>query len=111
MSNMAPLARPSIKNVLPGKASWPAYRQLVAQERIPALKLLIKHFQPRVVLFHGKAAWRDYGVRETFGLQTRLGELHVYPNERLLLTPFLTRGFSNLNRDRVVELLGDWLRS
>ena len=110
MSNMAPLARPSIKNVLPDNVSWPAYRKLVAKERIPALKSLIQHFQPRAVLFHGKAAWRDYGVRETFGLQTLSGELHVYPNERLLFSPFLLRGFSNENRDRAVDLLSDWLR-
>lgn len=111
MSNMAPLARPSIKDVLPGNVSWPAYRQLVAQERIPALRSLIQHFQPRAVLVHGKAAWRGYGVRETFGLQTLSGELHAYPNERLLLTPFLLRGFSNANRDRAVELLSGWLRN
>lgn len=108
MSNMAPLARPSIKDVLPS-VSWAAYRQLVANERIPALKALIRHFQPRAVLFHGTTAWRAYGVRETFGLQPLTGQMQAYQNERILFTRFLLRGFANKDRDSAVQTLKDWL--
>lgn len=48
ISNMAPLAHPSIKDVLPG-VSWPDYRQSVIEQRGPALVALIRHFSLRAV--------------------------------------------------------------
>lgn len=108
MSNMAPLARSGINEKLIG-IDFASYRNQVRQRRIPALRELIEQFRPRAVIFHGSTAWRDYRVRESFGVDVQEERVQCYPEHRLLFTCFLTQGFSNHDQDRVVGILIRWL--
>jgi hypothetical protein len=108
MSNMAPLARPSVAHPLNG-VSWPVYRQRVIQERIPMLRALILAFRPKAVLVHGAGAWRTYMVREAFDLPLPAGRIQSFPDRGLVFTNFLLRGFPNTDRDAVVAVLRQWL--
>jgi len=108
MSNMAPLARPSVTHPLHG-VSWPAYRQRVIQERIPMLRGLLAEFRPKAVLIHGASAWRTYMVREAFDLPALTGRIQSHPDRGLIFTNFLLRGFPNTDRDAVVGILRQWL--
>src|SRR3546814_4772842 len=82
------------------------YRQRVIEERVPALKRLIDHYRPRAVIFHGKAGWRDYGVREVFGVTLDDRRIADYPEHGLIFTNFFSRRFEiggALCRERVCQ--------
>ena len=108
ISNMAPLGRPSTNVKLMG-VDGASYRDRVRRERIPALRELAGQFQPRAIVFHGSGAWRDYQVRESFGVYLQKGQIQFCDEQRLLFTPFLTQGLSNADQDRVVEILKGWM--
>lgn len=90
LSNMAPFPRPSISTPVAGIEPG-AYVQLVREARIPLLGSVIQEFRPAAVVFHGKSAWRNYRVREHFGLPPNEGRVLAYPEQRIAFAPFFTR--------------------
>lgn len=116
MSNIAPLARKSVSTELTTVGAKD-YAVRVRTERVANLKRLVEHFAPAVVVFHGKTAWRDYGVQEAFGLQ-RIPALPgaprvlAYPDAGIMLTNFFTTrygSFSTSDREHVIRYTRQWL--
>jgi hypothetical protein len=109
LSNMAPFPRPSLRSPLPGIHPV-TYDSLVREVRIPWLITLLRGLRPAAAVFHGKSAWRRYGVRESIGLPVQQGHLLLYPAEGLAFAPFFTRRHGILSEADIGALTG-FLRS
>lgn len=115
MSNMAPLPRPSEANRHEG-ISGAEYTEKVACEYIPRLCAALNECAPKAVIFHGKGAFRAYGVGKAFGLDHTVKPeithgLEIYEDRRIVVCGNFSRGstFTNAEKGYVTEKLRGWL--
>lgn len=116
MSNMAPLPRPSEQNLHDGISSA-EYTRKVASEYIPRLCAAIDGCAPKTIIFHGRGAFRTYGVAKALGLDHTdrpefTAGLEIYDDRRIVVCGNFSRGstFTNAHKSYVTEKLRGWLR-
>ena len=110
MSNMAPLPRNAMAMRHPD-LDEDAYRKQIIDQRIPTLAALIQKFLPRAVVFHGRSAWKQYRVREKFGITLSEDRIQSCQEGRLVFTNFFSRRyglFGPQDQQSLVNLLTDW---
>jgi len=116
MSNMAPLPRPSEGAVHEGVSSA-EYATKVTSEYIPRLCAAIESCSPKAVIFHGKGAFRSYGIAKALGLDRAAkpqitNGFEIYEDRKIIVCGNFSRGsnFSNAQMSSMTEKLRDWLR-
>ena len=117
MGNMAPMPRPH-ENILHEHFFQPKeYITKVKKDYVPRLFLAAQKFHPTAIVFHGKGAFRTYGVAETFGLgtHTTVGtpekNIFVYPENKVILCNNFSTRFSNYEENLIIETLKSWVCS
>lgn len=116
MGNMAPLPRPSESAVHDG-VSGAEYATKVTSEYIPRLCAAIESCSPKAVVFHGKGAFRSYGVAKALGLDRAIKPkiihgFEIYEDRKVIVCGNFSRGsnFSNSQMSLMTEKLRDWLK-
>lgn len=105
LANMAPFPRPSLASRLDGIDAGD-YVRLVREVRVPWLIGWLGALRPAAVVFHGKAAWRGYRVRESLGLPVGDARVQLHPDQGLAFAPFFSRRLGILTSADIEALTG-----
>lgn len=108
LSNMAPFPRPALTSRLAGIDAC-EYVRLVRDVRMPWLIGWLRALRPSAVVFHGKTAWRAYGVREALELPLCDARVQLHPDHGLAFAPFFSRRLGILSKADI-EALTAFLR-